>query len=98
MRLSEEMKPRYGRKRRQPKKKVSKTYKLRRRIVSRFLVLKGWDAARIADYFNTLHPEQKLNPASVQRWINRGCPLVDAEPKRKKPDAGNGPHHYPCNR
>ena len=74
MRKRHAAKPRCGRPR---KKKLSKQYFLRRRIVSRFFVLKGWSAEKIAAHFDA-------NILAVKRWIKRGMPLVDPEPERKK--------------
>ena len=76
MRVRHAAKPHRGRPR---KKKLSKQYFLRRRIVSRFFVLKGWSAEKIAAHFDA-------DPLAVKRWIKRGMPLVDPVPQKKKQD------------
>ena len=73
-----DMRARQLRKRRGRKKRVSQTEKLRRRIRSRFFVLEGRTPEWIALFF-------RVNPEAVRRWIRRGMPLVDAQPKKAAP-------------
>ncbi|HEY4052336.1 MAG TPA: hypothetical protein VGL74_01245 [Terriglobales bacterium] len=83
MRLAQAMKPRYGRK---PKKVKgpSKTYKLRRRIFTRYRLMQGWTPGQIADFLNALHPQWPVSPIAIEKWVRRGMPLADNETRPKK--------------
>ncbi|HEV2173035.1 MAG TPA: hypothetical protein VGR71_05685 [Nitrospira sp.] len=98
MRSRQDARPRYGRKPKRRSKGPSERYRLQRRIFTRIRLLQGWTPQQVADFLNALHPQWVVYPNAIQRWVNKGMPLVDAKPKKKKSDAGKGPHHYQWNR
>ena len=82
MRERQPRRPQRGKKR----KKAPRYFKRQRRIVSRFLVIKGWTDQAIADFFNTLRPEYPVNPLWIREWRRSGMPIDPPRPKPQKPE------------
>ena len=73
-----EMRSRQLKGRRGRKKRLSRREFLRRRIRSHFFLLEGKSPQWIAAFFG-------VKVEAVQRWVKRGTPLVDAQPKKPSP-------------
>jgi hypothetical protein len=71
-----EMRARQLQGRRGRKKRVSRREFLRRRIRSYFFLLEGKSPQWIATFFG-------VKVEAVLQWVNRGTPLVDAQPPRQ---------------